>query len=138
MIRGSTPAVSFTERPPHELEDIVRWHRGLIRWSFEPYGIAVLKDTLLTLGVKQVIYGEEHVFRELPKAETFRFQLVKPDGNDWAEEKEWRLSGDLDLLRIPREHVVAIVPTREEAATLQRRFDCRIAGLQAWSSNNLP
>jgi hypothetical protein len=75
LTRGAVPVVSFTECLPRELEGIMKWRRGLIRWSFEPYGIGVAKEALLHLGVSRVIYGDEDDFRNVPQDDKCLFQL---------------------------------------------------------------
>jgi hypothetical protein len=123
LTRGPGRVVSFTECLPEELYRLIKWQRGLIRWSFEPYGVAVRKEVLVTLGAAQVIYGPEEVFDQLHEDETYRFQLIKPMGRDWSQEKEWRLPGDLNLDDVPREDTVVVVSCSHEAGIIQDQFD---------------
>lgn len=133
LTRGQQRVVSFTECLPQELESVVSWRKGLIRWSFEPYGIAVRKSILMDRGARRVIYGGEEIFRKLPDPDKPFFQLIKQKGHEWSVEKEWRVAGDLDLLDVPRSHVVVIVPTREEAIAIANRHDVPVTwrGVQA-------
>jgi hypothetical protein len=126
LTRGSSAVVSLTECLPGELSTIVKWRRGLIRWNFEPYGIAVRKDALIRLGARQVIYGTEETLRELPEDQKWVFQVQETGGKEWVEEKEWRLPGDLLLTLIPREDLVVIVPDPEEARIVRTKFGYKI------------
>lgn len=122
MIRGTTPAVSFTERLPHDMAHLMKWRTGLARWTLEPYGIAISKEALLKLGVGQVIYGGEEVYAALPLEERYRFQLVDPACKDWSEEREWRLPGSLVFGAITSDDIIVLVRTEREAATIEDRF----------------
>lgn len=122
LTRGGAAVVSFSGRSVAELRPLIRWRRGLIRWTFEPYGVAVRKKALLGLGLAPVIYGPESVWRESPEEDRYRYQLRRPQGLDWSVEEEWRLPGDLDLTALPRETVCVIVPSDEEAAEIRDRF----------------
>ncbi len=44
LIRGRDPMVSLTARAPQEMAELASWNRSLIRWSFEPYGIAIHRE----------------------------------------------------------------------------------------------
>ncbi|MEE9515990.1 MAG: DNA-processing protein DprA [Candidatus Adiutricales bacterium] len=115
LIRGRDAVVSFTARPLDELSELVRWRPGLIRWNFEPYGVAVSRDYLSEIGLARVIYGNEDVWKNLVPDHRYRFQLHEPPKTDWSKEMEWRLSGDLDLRAISPEFVRVIVPSTFEA-----------------------
>jgi hypothetical protein len=122
FVRGKTPVVSFTERTPYEIHELVRWRRGLIRWSFEPYGIAIDRPTLVNLGAEPVAYGDEEVFKQMPTDRGYLFQLRASRDNDWSGEKEWRTRGDLKLGDIPQAHITVVVPSLEEARLVQCEF----------------
>ncbi len=122
LIRGNVPVVSFTECLPGELEQLVKWRSGLIRWSFEPYGIAIDKATLIKLGAEAVIYGGEQLFRTLPKDKRYLFQILKDSGPDWSVEREWRLPKDLALESVPLDCVTVIVATLEQAWLIRREY----------------
>jgi hypothetical protein len=120
MIRGKSRVVSFTECYPVELNHLIEWRTGLIRWNLEPYGIAIRKDTLLNLGVGRVVYGAEEDYAGLNMLERYRFQLNDRPGKDWTVEKEWRLLGDLHIEKIRREDLVVIVSTEQEATIIEK------------------
>jgi hypothetical protein len=118
--------VSFTECRPDELESLIKWRPGLIRWSFEAYGIAVQKEAFLNPTPVPVIYGGEEIFRDLPVERKYLFQLVKPGAKDWSAEREWRFPGDLRLAEIGWDRITVIVTDLEEARMVQDRFGYRV------------
>lgn len=126
LMRGAHAVVSFTECPPEELSTLIRWRKGLIRWSFEPYGIGFPKEDLFSLGARPVIYAVEQAFQDLSDDLQYLFQLQAGDRADWSGEKEWRVRGDLVLTESLREKMVVIVPTPEEADVIAREFGCAV------------
>lgn len=133
LIRGGIPVVSWTPVPPQELTRIIRWNPALIRWTFEPYGIAVKRRVLKNLGARPVIYIREEDFPKIAQRERFRFQLHEVGKPTWKREREWRLAGDLDLDALDGNDWWAFVPTPDEACRLQNHVhrQCRIISLQA-------
>lgn len=129
LTRGGAAVVSFTGRPAAELRSLLRWRPGLVRWTFEPYGVAVQKEALPDLGLAPVIYGPESVWRGLAEEDRYRYQAHRPPDLDWSIEEEWRLPGDLDLAALPREAVCVLVPSEEEAAEIRNRFGYEAAAL---------
>ena len=121
LTRGRSKAVSLTACGLDELQGLIRWRPGLIRWTLEPYGLALPRRVLLDLGAAPVLYGDEEVWSQLPQDQRFRFQLHRPPRTDWSGEKEWRLSGDLDLAALSPSDIKVIVPTEEEAALIAQR-----------------
>jgi hypothetical protein len=138
LTRGSRPVVSLTECMPSEISAVVKWRPGLIRWSFEPYGIAVRKDAISELGARPVVYGTEEVLRKMPEDEKYLFQIRKSDQKDWTAEKEWRLPGDLLLTWIRHEDLVVIVPDPEEAKIIQANFGYNVASAGVGVSQSHP
>lgn len=124
--RGRIPVVSFTACLPGELMKLVEWRRGLIRWSFQPYAIAVKRESLIEAGAAPVIYGDETALGSLAHQQAYRFQIQKPGGKDWTTEKEWRIRGDARLERFPREDITIIVPTVEEAWEIREKYDFEV------------
>ncbi|MBM3302703.1 MAG: hypothetical protein FJY85_22475 [Deltaproteobacteria bacterium] len=127
LTRGPERVVSFTECLPGELNRLIKWHRGLIRWSFEPYGIAIRRKLLWILGASQVVYGDEELYLRLPQDDKYRFQLLKSGGSDWSREKEWRLIGDLNLKDVAKENFIVLVSEPHEAVIIEEAFDCPVA-----------
>ncbi len=124
LIRGRYPVVSFTECPPSEVCDLREWRSGLIRWSFEPYGLAFPLQALFTLGARPVIYAVEDAYEDLSDELRYLFQLQSALGRDWFPEKEWRLRGDLEITASLERETMIIVRTSEEALTVWE--NCKI------------
>lgn len=115
-IRGSTwrmpgrkAAVSFSANGPGDAMRLMRWRKRYVRYSFEPWGIAIERRALEGMGARQVRYrrcaaGEDRLFTQSPGA-----------AGDWTPESEWRLPGDCDLHRIPAGGMFAIVPEVADA-----------------------
>jgi len=122
LIRDKISVVSFTACLPSELYDIRRWNPGLIRWTFEPYGIGIKTKALAKLSVKPVIYAAKDEFYRLPVEERYRFQLHLPPKIDWSKEKEYRIIGDIDLNNFSTQDIMIIVANKNEAAIIRQEF----------------
>ncbi len=120
LIRGDKCVVSLTECLPWELAKLVKWRPGLFRWTFEPYGIALNRSKLESLGARCVIYGEDYQFRFLQEQDAPFFQSCGHGENNWREEKEWRHLGDIDLNLFEPDDAVVFVFAKEEAEELRR------------------
>lgn len=138
LIRHGLPVVSWTRVPPLNLSRLTRWNPALIRWTFEPYGVAVQKDVLKRLGAKPVIYASDTDFAKIAPKDRFRFQLHRPGQVSWKAEKEWRLPRDLLLETLDPDAWWAFVPTAEEARQLEENLGhpCRIVPLTAFSATS--
>jgi hypothetical protein len=126
LTRGKRAVVSLTECLPGELIRLIKWRKGLIRWSFEPYGIAIAKDILVGLGARPVIYGDETTFRNLSDGDKFLFQPRSSGGKDWSVEQEWRIQGDVYLKNLLFQDLAVIVDTLDEAWPIQDQFGCDV------------
>ncbi len=133
LTRGKTPVICFTELFPKQLQELIAWRPGLLRWSFEPYGIALRKERLFDMGARPVIYAVEEFFRDLSDDMKYLFQLHGAQGKNWSAEREWRIKGDLALSTFTAEEMFLIVPRPEEAETMINRFSHRV-GLAALSA----
>lgn len=129
MSRGGLPIVSFTACTPDLLKELISWRPALIRWTFEPYGLAFKKTVLEKAGALPVIYGNEKAHLDLPIEQQFRFHLCRPDAEDWSREQEWRLPGDLDFRHIRPEDMRVIVPSKEEAEIVSDRYGLKAISL---------
>ncbi len=127
--RKKTTFVSFTELPPTEAIKLMRWHRRDMRFTFEPYGVAIDKKIALEIGIRPVIYGQPADIERLPESDRPYFQ---PNGKkgDWTAEKEWRFIGNLDLSFIPDESMLVIVRKSTEAGRIRRDFNERVAVIE--------
>lgn len=146
MVRSRTAVVCWSSLPPRELPKIRKWRRALVRWTVEPYGVAVRRDILRALGAKPAVYGGEHTYARLSDSEKYRFQLSRstPTGS-WRHEREWRVRGDLDLSTLKPGEGFLFVRTEEEKAKMCGRLnsDLPIVGLDSagesvWRSPNRP
>ena len=101
-------AVSFSAAPPSEMLSLMRWRKRYAHYSFEPYGLAVAKSALESLGARLVTYYPTGC---PPKGDIDRlfFQSAGRQG-DWRVEREWRLRGDLELKGLDLREVALIVP----------------------------
>ena len=117
-IRGGYQCVCFTESPITELAatfsmvKIAANHTQHTR--YEPYGVAVRKEWLFSLGGRPVIYQPDVEYDLLPEDLRYRHVHYDPNkGIDFTWEREWRIQID-HLILDPRETLV-IVPTASEA-----------------------
>lgn len=109
-IRGSYPVVSFTGVPLHEFRQrrVFRKHRH--RFDFEPWGIAVRKSCLISLGIRPVLYGDDEDWNLLDSDERRFFQKATSGGaTNNSDELEWRAVKDVDLAILPRADVCVFV-----------------------------
>jgi hypothetical protein len=121
LVRGNEAVISWSSHSPGELFILRRWNPALVRWTVEPYGIAVRKDLLRSLGAKPAIYGSEPVYSRLAEPERYRFQLSRSgSAASWRHEREWRIRGDLVLSRLKPDAGFVFVRTEEEKAKLRR------------------
>jgi len=97
----------------------VKWRPSLLRWTFEPYGIALSREKLSSLGARPVIYSEDYQYRFLQEMDRPFFQSGGHDKNDWNQEQEWRHIGDLDLSQFSLKDVLVFTLTEEEANLLR-------------------
>ena len=136
LIRGAHATVCFTECEPQELRRIIQWRKGLIRWSFEPYGVALARESLFKMGARPTIYAIEEAFEDLSNDLKHLFQFQRSHGKQWADEKEWRIKGDLCFADLDDRDIVVIVSTVREAETVRDNFNYNVAlaGIEVPSS----
>ena len=128
MVRSKAEVTSWSSHPPGELFEMRKWNRGLARWTVEPYGIAVRRDILRSLGAKPAIYGGEEVYSRLAESERYRFQLSRSGASaSWRHEREWRVRGDLALGKFKPDEGLIFVQTKEEKAKLCSHVEPRLA-----------
>lgn len=135
-IRGGYSVVSFTAVPLPELPDLRCFRAHRMRWDFEPYGICVRRTALVNAGVRPVVYGTEHSWKQMSAIDQPFFQLHEPLNDftgsvdarakphlNWIREQEWRCLGDLDLSKFDRQDVMIFVPTVDEARVISVQTD---------------
>jgi len=119
MVRCKAEVISWSSHPPGELFEMRKWNRGLARWTVEPYGIAVRRDILRSLGAKPAIYGGEQVYSRIAESERYRFQLSRSaPSSSWRHEREWRVPGSLALNMIESDEGFVFVETKGEKEKL--------------------
>lgn len=128
-IRKSIGSVGFSDLEPLSMLKWMRWLPKRVNWNFEPYGIAVKKEIAGQLGIRQVIYGNEDTYEQLPENLKPYFQSRGSAAVDWSEENEWRKIGDLDLNDIDEKDLACIVWNRSEASELSNITGARIKTL---------
>ncbi len=117
-IPGGTRAVSLTSLPPEDAVSLMRWRKRFVRYSFEPYGIAIKRNILVRMGAQEVHYGKPHA--DFPRDKIF---LQSPgEKGDWIKEKEWRIRGDLRLDSFDMDDYFVIVPDETAAEKIRNRI----------------
>jgi len=119
--RGDVDTICFSEKRIDRLLSMRHFQSHLGRWDWEPYGIMIDKEWLVAQGAQRVNYIDRETAKGLKDRDlTFSQVVSKATGaQDWREEQEWRISGDLRLNRIPFSKAVVFVPTVAEARALQ-------------------
>ena len=113
-IRGGHKVVAFTELPPVEAIRLIRWRRRYVRWSFEPYGVAIDKDYARQIGIRPVIYDVPERYQKMDSSERPFYQNPGEKGGDWEPEQEWRYYGNLLLNDIPANKIKLIVRNKSD------------------------
>jgi hypothetical protein len=111
-------AVSFTSLSAEEAVQLMRWRKRYVRYSFEPYGIAVKQDVLSALGAHEI-----HYEKPCPEYSGERLYVQSPgEKGEWTKECEWRLRGCLKLNEIDPSDYFVIVYNESEMVELNRRM----------------
>jgi hypothetical protein len=119
-IRGSAKhsfsdvgSVSFTELAPSESVGLMKWRPKWVKNVFEPYGIAVKRETAISADTRKVEYWDSKSLSKLSKEERLYLHAEGENGA-WAQEKEWRFIGDFDFSEFAPQDVTAIVRKKRE------------------------
>ena len=112
-------AVAFTALSIEEALPLMRWRQRYVRYSFEPYGLAVKRFVLSDLGAREVKYGTNHAESEDNDG---LFRHATGEKTDWTREKEWRFRGDLSLEGIDSGDIIVIVPDRMARIAIERKL----------------
>ncbi len=127
-MRKGNRVVSFSDLPPCEALNLMKYRARYREMSFEPYGIAIDKEYAESIGIKRVIYGESCEYEKLAGDKKPFFQSQGKIGN-WSPEQEFRHLGDLSIRAIPSEHIRVIVLYKEEIELIQNFTDYKIVSL---------
>ncbi|MCR9291785.1 MAG: hypothetical protein NXI32_03640 [bacterium] len=121
LMRSKLRCVSFSAVPLPQLLERRTYRSHLARWDWEPFGLLISRRALQALGAKPVIYGSEADFRQL-SADQRPFYQPRGTKQDWTQELEWRVVGDVDLSALPRDSIRLFTETREQAQRLAERY----------------
>jgi hypothetical protein len=97
-IRGGMGAVSFSALAPSQAIRLMRWRKRYVRYTVEPYGIAIGEEAARLCGIQPVCYLERR--ETAPNQPEYLLQGRGLRG-DWPQEQEYRHLGDLDLSPLP-------------------------------------
>jgi hypothetical protein len=112
--------VSFSNRPPDEMIELIRWRARHRQMSFEPYGVGIEKNLAARLEILPVKY----YCRDNPpdsQGDTWRTQSIGVI-TDWRTENEYRHMGDVSLGELPKERMRLFCHSESEADKLTNRF----------------
>ena len=120
ITRDSQPVICMSAVPLSEVLQRKTFRPHLARWDFEPFGVAILRQSLKSCGARPVIYGDQSRWESLSEEDRPFFQLEQTKNGkiDWTEEKEWRLTGDLDLRLFDSNQMLVFVPTLQAARAI--------------------
>ena len=110
-VHGDKPVVAFTALSIAEALPLMKWRKRFVRYTFEPYGIAVKKSALIELGTREVRYD---ITSSSGTISDRLFLHAPGEITDWSLEKEWRVPDDVDLNRIDKHDMIAIVPENRD------------------------
>ena len=125
-LRAGLSGVSFSSLHPADVLPLMGWRKRLVRWNFEPYGLAIARSAAIEANIQPVIYGKPEIYDQLVETDKPYFQNQGSDGGAWKEEQEWRYLGDLDLSRINHQDMRIIVFRPAEMVALRNLTDVTI------------
>ncbi len=114
----SIPAVSFSGLPPVEVIPLMRWRSRYQQMSFEPYGIGIEKDYVMSSGICPVRYYKKRSDR-INNDDPWLWQSIGERG-DWRAEQEYRYKGDFNLAQVPLERIRVFCYTKKEAHIIEK------------------
>ncbi len=119
--RGKTETVCFSSKDLTELLSMRRFQSHLARWDWEPYGIMIDRDWLVSNGARQVAYMDRAAAKQASAEELGFCQVVSNESGsqDWRDEQEWRIVGDVRLSQVPFSKAIVFVPTMADARAIQ-------------------
>lgn len=126
-IRGSHAVVSLTAVPLAEFRQrrIFRKHRH--RFDFEPFGIAIRRTCLESIGVRPVIYGTDTEWNKLDEdARPFFQKATRDSSTSNLDEQEWRVHGDIPLACFGADDVIIFTDLAEQQSMLQQCTKWRV------------
>ncbi|MGN6545820.1 MAG: hypothetical protein ACTHK7_12275, partial [Aureliella sp.] len=131
--RTDKPCVSFSAVPVDQLIQRRSFQPHLGRWDWEPFGLLIQRQALERFGARPVIYGDEATYRRLSPEDRPFFQPASRRSRlrqDWTEECEWRVVGDVRLSDLPRSAVGIFVAYEHQAQALASHCPWPVIWLQ--------
>ncbi len=122
LMPGGAPMVCFTACQPLEVAKLRRWRKGLARWSFTPYGLAIRKTALVERAAQPVIYTTHAAIDAAPSSARRWMQVAHSGDLDWSLEAEWRVAGDVRLDVFAPGELLALVARPMEAQRIEAEF----------------
>ena len=116
MIKGGYFCICFTETPIQ----INFAHKT----RYSSFGFRFKKKYIFNLGGRPVIYQPDSEYDLLPEELRWRhvrYELDKVTPIDFTWEREWRIQ--IDELKLDPYEISIVVPNKEDAQELERRFD---------------
>ncbi len=124
ITRTTERCVSFSDVPIVPLLKRRTFRSHLGRWDWEPYGLLFRREALQSAQAREVIYGDESDFEQLDSRDKPFFQPYgrkgEPADQTWAQEREWRVLGDVTFHWLPADSVIVFVRTQMEAQQFAR------------------
>ncbi len=98
-----------------------RFQSHVARWDWEPYGIMIDRDWLESNGARQVTYIDRATAKQASEEELGFCQVISNESGsqDWRNEQEWRIAGDVRLSQVPFSKAIVFVPTMADARAIQ-------------------
>ena len=113
-VPGGATAVAFTSLSPGDTLELMRWRKRFVRYSFEPYGIAIRRDVLVNHGARPIRYAQ----RGNALRDEGLFVQSPGEKGDWTREQEWRIRGDMALDDLKASDFIVVVPEARDAEDL--------------------
>ncbi len=117
--------VSFSGLPPADIVPLVAWRSRYRQMSFEPYGIGLDRQYVMSKGVCPVQYYHRDNDRARDSEQWLR-QSVGVKGY-WRAEQEYRYKGDFDFSSFASNRLLALCHTQREAEIIEKS-----TGIQAF------
>ena len=99
-VKGSQAATCFTEMPLSSVPRLVD-HSAVSGHPYEPYGLAIHKQSAFERGARPVIYLPDSEAGWIPPSEQWRHVRFEYGTVDFSHEREWRAPGQFSLYGVP-------------------------------------
>jgi len=134
-MKSKNRCVAFSGLHPTEAIRLMKLRRRYMRFTFEPYGIAIDRELAQRIGVKPVVYGTPEDFTKLDEERKPYFQNEGARGGQWRDEDEHRFVGNLELSTVPSKMMAVIVKDSTEIERAEKLCNCDIVVLSEVASS---